>query len=82
MSLPETFEIDFRKPDVDTNIWLHICDWNFWDDAVLARLSSLLKTWRRKAWFSLQGTQLPAVHIAHFVGTDYKSTLHTNMSEG
>lgn len=44
MSLPETFEMDFKNPDVETNIWLHICDWNFCDEAVLAKLNSLLKT--------------------------------------
>ena len=47
MSLPETFEMDFKNPDVETNIWLHICDWNFWDEAVLAKLSSLLKTCKK-----------------------------------
>lgn len=45
MSLPETFEMDFKNPDVETNIWLHICDWNFCDEAVLAKLNSLLKTY-------------------------------------
>lgn len=45
MSLPETLEMDLRKPWVDTSIWLHIWLWYFWDEAVLARLRSLLKTW-------------------------------------
>lgn len=45
MSFPETLEMDLRKPWVDTSIWLHIWLWYFWDEAVLARLRSLLKTW-------------------------------------
>lgn len=45
MSLPDTLEMDFKNPDVDTSIWLHIWDWNFWEEAVLARLNNLLKTY-------------------------------------
>lgn len=44
MSLPETLEIDLRKAWVDRSIWLHIWLWYFWEEAVLARLRSLLKT--------------------------------------
>lgn len=46
MSLPETLEMDLRKAWVDRSIWLHIWLWYFWDEAVLARLRSLLKTYR------------------------------------
>lgn len=47
MSLPETLEMDLRKAWVDRSIWLHIWLWYFWEEAVLARLRSLLKTCRQ-----------------------------------
>lgn len=47
MSLPETLEMDLRKAWVERSIWLHMWLWYFWDEAVLARLRSLLKTFRR-----------------------------------
>lgn len=46
MSFPDTLEMDLRNPDVDTSIWLHMWDWYFWEEAVLARLKSLLNTWQ------------------------------------
>lgn len=52
MSFPDTLEMDLRNPDVDTNIWLHMWDWYFWDEAVLARLKSLLNTWW-EIWLTL-----------------------------
>lgn len=44
MSFPDTLEMDLRNQDVDRSIWLHMCDWYFCDDAVLARLNNLLNT--------------------------------------
>lgn len=48
MSLPETLEMDLRKAWVDRSIWLHMWLWYFCDEAVLARLRSLLNTYTRR----------------------------------
>lgn len=67
MSLPETLEMDLRKAWVDSSIWLHIWLWYFWEEAVLARLRSLLKTcresgenicWKRQIEFSVEWNTL------------------------
>lgn len=61
--------MDFKNPDVETNIWLHICDWNFWDEAVLAKLSSLLKTCKKVSFnVSVQHnyTSFSILYYSHF----------------
>lgn len=59
MSLPETLEMDLRKAWVDRSIWLHMWLWYFWDEAVLARLRSLLNTWRKASQQSIKMKTTP-----------------------